>query len=490
MIYILERAIDKYNNNLNDNGIEKVGIGKIIGIKDDEVENINFYFDSEKGIALVLYASFPENFIGDFWRNHPLLSDILGINPDKTVLTSKLKLGKSILSENKSNDKSDGKSNMKSNYKTNNKSNKSNNESNNSNNGKNDNMSLISEEDKRELENNKEYYKLSLGASFEYNSLHFLLYGIEQLINLPRIIFYPVVKFMDYEEIDNVFIVNKLKPDNNNHYSNFRYIDLDNFINNNQEINLDSNSIINYNKNRKIFELKENDLVFVETTFEFESKKNKVHQFFTKIIKFIYLYINTGLIKNLNDYTIKPIILYNNDYYLDKKNFKNIKSSIDTITNEILGIKDETLDKSKLTEIYNNLQIIYCWPTIPIFNNYTTYKDVNEKIEKIITENKGYKKEIEKIKIENEEYKKDIQELRETIQNIKDENEKKTKYYKPYNNNKRFNKKYYNNNYTYYNYQSNYYNRNNYKYNNNVNNANKKNYVNNNNYYNNNIYYW
>ena len=51
----------------------------------------------------------------------------------------------------------------------------------------------------------------------------------------------------------------------------------------------------------------------------------------SKIIKFIELYINTGLIKELNNYKIKPILLYNNDYYLKEKNINNIKNSIDTI---------------------------------------------------------------------------------------------------------------------------------------------------------------
>ena len=63
-----------------------------------------------------------------------------------------------------------------------------------------------------------------------------------------------------------------MKPDIDKHYSNFRYIDLDNY-------NVTSNSIIQHNKNRKKFELKENDLVFIETTFEFDSKKNKVENF-------------------------------------------------------------------------------------------------------------------------------------------------------------------------------------------------------------------
>ena len=43
--------------------------------------------------------------------------------------------------------------------------------------------------------NNNEFYKFSFGSNFEYNSLHFLLYGIREFINLPRIVFYPLFDF-------------------------------------------------------------------------------------------------------------------------------------------------------------------------------------------------------------------------------------------------------------------------------------------------------
>ena len=59
-------------------------------------------------------------------------------------------------------------------------------------------MILFHSEDKLNESNNKEYSKLSLGANFEYNALHFLLYGVNELINLPRIIYYPIVNFTDY----------------------------------------------------------------------------------------------------------------------------------------------------------------------------------------------------------------------------------------------------------------------------------------------------
>ena len=175
----------------------------------------------------------------------------------------------------------------------------------------------------------------------------------------------------------------------------------------------------------------------------------------------------------------------------------------------ILNLKITKFEKTKLNEIYNNLQIIYCWPTIPIFNNSISYNELKEKdqkieeygkeIENLKMENEQFKMKIEKYIKENNEYKmeteknkNDILYLKEMIKNLKYENGRK-----PFNHyyNKRFNKR--NNNYKYYNIKSNYYNTYTYKYND-VNNVNKKNYVNNNNYYvnnknyyvNNNIYYY
>ena len=120
----------------------------------------------------------------------------------------------------------------------------------------------LSPEDKLNESNNKEYYKLSLGANFEYNALHFLLYGVDKLINLPRIIYYPIANFIDYEEIDNVFIIEEMKPHLDRYYLNFKYVDLDDF-NNNKETNLNLKALIKYNNNnRKRFNLKKNGCCF------------------------------------------------------------------------------------------------------------------------------------------------------------------------------------------------------------------------------------
>ena len=106
--------------------------------------------------------------------------------------------------------------------------------------------------------NNIEFHKFSLGENFEYNSLVFLLYGIQTYINLPRIIFYQLVDYQDYEELDNVFLIQEMKVNINLYYSNFKSIDLD-----------------NYENNRKEFKLEVNDLVFVEAAFKLTAKKIK-----------------------------------------------------------------------------------------------------------------------------------------------------------------------------------------------------------------------
>ena len=72
MIYILQNAIEKYNDNKKDNGIEGVGFGYYPGITDKSRENNNIYFDSDN--AYVLYVTFSEEFIGNFWATHQLLS--------------------------------------------------------------------------------------------------------------------------------------------------------------------------------------------------------------------------------------------------------------------------------------------------------------------------------------------------------------------------------------------------------------------------------
>ena len=99
MIYILENSINKYNDKTINNGIEDVGFGNIPLITNNEKEKINAYFtESNVSNLFVLYSTFNEELIGEFWSNHQLLSDLLGVNPDRTVLSSKLNLAKIVSS--------------------------------------------------------------------------------------------------------------------------------------------------------------------------------------------------------------------------------------------------------------------------------------------------------------------------------------------------------------------------------------------------------
>ena len=441
IIFILENAINKFNKKGDINtGFENAGFGYFPVITNQEKDHNLLYFNSEN--AYVFYATFSENFIGSFWSNHQLLADLLGVNPNKSVLSSNLNLGKNNLSENKPN-------------KSNNSKNKNSSKlSSNSNSVKND-------DEIRNQKNNKEYYKLSFGANFQYNDLHFLLYGVKEYINLPRIIFYPVVKYKDYEEIDSCFLVKEMKTNLETYYSNFIsiYLELD-----------------DYDGERKPFILMKNDLVFIETKFEINSNErdDQILKFLAKIISFIYLYNNTSSIENIEQYTIKPIILYNKDYYLNNKSV--IKEEIKKMKEIVKKYKNQ-----KLEEIYKNLQIIYCWPTVPLFYNVTTVYDLNKEIEES-------KEEIQALKIKTNDLENKIKNL---LKNNKNYNNNNYEYKTYYRNN--YHKKKNKNNYHNFNYNSKYNLKNkrmNNKYINNINNANKKYYKNNNYYYYNDYYYY
>ena len=269
IIYILEKAIDKYNNNSINNGIETAGIGYISGVTSDEKDNFIKYFSSEK--ALLFFASFPEKFIHDFWKNHPLLSDLLGVNPVKTLLTSKFRLGKNILNEKKINKSIRRNQSSKLIYININADNNNINES-----------FAFSDGNKiLNKSNNDEQNTIS----FKPNALNFMLLGIRKYINLPRIIYYPIVKYINYEEVDNVFIIEEIEENFDGFYFNFKAIDIDKL---NKRKNKKINYIGEFYKNIDGFKLNKNDIVFIETIFEFESKKNKTKIFLMRIIKFIY----------------------------------------------------------------------------------------------------------------------------------------------------------------------------------------------------------
>ena len=118
-------------------------------------------------------------------------------------------------------------------------------------------------------------------------------------------------------------------------------------------------------------------------------KKKKIHDFFVKILSFIFLFENIKLIDNINNYKIRPIILYNNNYNIKNDTIDKIKKSINSIK-----ITIKKLNNTKFEEIYENVQIIYCWPTMPLLNNIITQRDLNKKIEKANIEINNLKEKI------------------------------------------------------------------------------------------------
>ena len=277
MTFILQNAINKFNKKFDevDSEFGDVDFGDFPGIKNKDKENNVSYFDSPN--AYVLYASFSEKFIANFWANHQLLADLLGVNPDNTLMSTELHLANRTRSQS---------------------------------NSSNSQKKSTSSKNIKEIDN-KNYYKLTLGASFEYNALNFLLFGIKEFKNFPRIVYYPIVEYKDYEEIDSVFLIKEMKDNLDTYYSNFKSID-----------------ITDITGERKHFNLRKNDLVFVECSFDFGKSNDKISDFFIKILQFIKLFINAKLIKNLDEYTIKPIFLYNNNINLSEKNIENIKKSV------------------------------------------------------------------------------------------------------------------------------------------------------------------
>ena len=93
MLYILQESIQKYNDPSINNGIEDIGFANYLGLTNKEKDNNRLYFNSND--SFVLYSTFSEEFIAEFWSNHQLLSDLLDINPNKKVLSTQLKLAKS-----------------------------------------------------------------------------------------------------------------------------------------------------------------------------------------------------------------------------------------------------------------------------------------------------------------------------------------------------------------------------------------------------------
>ena len=256
---------------------------------------------------------------------------------------------------------------------------------------------------------------------------------------------------MDYEEIDISFIIKEMKENMKEYYKNFKFIDL-----------------IDYKKERDEIKLEKNDIVFIESTFEFEKARN-ILSFMKKILKFIKLYENIGLIEDINKYKIKAIYLYDNNYDLSAKDIDDIKKSIESFKPFI-----SNYNNIKYNEIYENLQIIYCWPTLPILNNVITYNELkndinnlNEKIKQITNDNN---EKIALLMNENKQLKEQVNNLITNIQNYNNINGRRNKITN-FKSNHYYKKKYFYKN------KDKYYRKNNYYYHDYtyVNNINKKN---------------
>ena len=251
-----------------------------------------------------------------------------------------------------------------------------------------------------------------------------------------------------------------MKENMKDYYKNFKSIDLN-----------------EYQKERKEIKLEKNDIVFI--IFEFENGRN-ILSFMKKILKFIKLYENIGLIEDINNYKIRGIYLYDNNYDLTAKDIKEINKSIELFKPFIASYNN-----NKYNEIYENLQIIYCWPTLPILNNVITYNELkndintlneriaqitidnNEKISILMNQNKQLKEQVNKL-MENNQYYNQNYHINGRRNNFKSNHYYKKKYFYK-NTNKYYHQK---NNYYYHDYNY----------------VNKKNYYVNNNYDNNNYY--
>lgn len=101
--------------------------------------------------------------------------------------------------------------------------------------------------------------------NFEINCLTFLFNGIKKYKNLPRVVFLPITKDIDMDEIDCAIVVERLIREAKDYFRNFQSIDLKS-----------KNSL-----SRKEIKLCENDLILAEITFIHPSK-DKLDDFLIK----------------------------------------------------------------------------------------------------------------------------------------------------------------------------------------------------------------
>ena len=212
------------------------------------------------------------------------------------------------------------------------------------------------EEVKNEFFHNKAYLSLLSGHNFEVNCITFLLNGLKKIKYLPRVVFYPIIKDIDMEEIDSAFIVEDLIDKPKDYFHNFQSIDFK------SNTSLKRNEIV----------IKKNDLIFVEIVFCHPSKE-KLKEFMEKIIKFLKLYDNANII-NITEYSVRPILIFDNNYVLKTNEYNILK-------NALIEFKNSNKNFIKVDEIVDNMQICYVWPTLSIYNKFVTTNELKSKID-------------------------------------------------------------------------------------------------------------
>ena len=315
--HIFKLALNKYNKIAECSDINMVRFSEFPGITDKEKKRNQIDFGSND--AYVLYVSYNEHLIKKFDLNKKLLPDSLDINNFDNIDEKEIDLNQ-IDSDNLSE-----------------KFNKSDSFSDN--------------------EDNKEDLNLDSELNFEIHCLSFLFKGIKKLIYLPRIVFYPISKSIDMEKIDSAFIIKELISESKDYFKNFEAINL----------NL-KNSL-----SKKEIKICNNDLIFVEISFILPTQE-RLDDFLNKIIKFIKLYKNANII-DIQKYTIRPIIIIDNDYELKKEEYNCLVNKI----KEFYELNKAELE-IKIEDIINNIQLCYIWPNITILNPFLTANDLDNQI--------------------------------------------------------------------------------------------------------------
>ena len=302
-----------------------IGFNNFPGLTNKEIKRNQYWFDSDD--AFVFYVSYNENLIDEFYSNKQSLSELLDSNEFKTFIDNENEV-KDLKLDNL------------------------------------DNISIKSEsfppdEDekvKNEFYHNKAYLSLVSGHNFEINCITFLLNGLKKIKYLPRVVFYPIAKEIDMEEIDSAFIVEDLIDDAKNYFHNFQSLDFK------SNTSLKRNEII----------IQRNDLIFVEISFCHPSKA-KLSDFMYKIIKFLKLYNNANII-NLAQYSVRPILIFDENYILKTYEYNTLKK-------ELADFKKNNKNFIKINEIVDNMQICYGWPTLSIFNKFVSTNELKKIID-------------------------------------------------------------------------------------------------------------